>query len=104
MDTFELRKYLQVILPHQHSYVCAINQLKYVYDRELFVIVNTDIKTKAGVHWFAICKKKNQKFIDIFDSFGVNLNRYNKGLMNFIKRNGGKVRFNKLQYQTDYSN
>lgn len=102
MDTLTLSKILLNIIPNRSSHVCAINQLNFIKDKELFLIVNTD--TKAGVHWFALCKTRNQKFVDIFDSFGVNFRNYQKYLLTFLKQNGGKVRFNNLQYQPNYSN
>lgn len=104
MDTFQLNKILLENIQHVRPYVCALDQLNRIQDKSFCVIVNSDTSDKSGHHWFALYRSKNRKYIDIFDSFAIPYTHHGVFLDQFLKRQGGKISFNNLQYQPDCSN
>lgn len=103
MDTIQLKNILSQNIHNVHPYVCAIDQLETIFSNNFCIIVNSDVSTKRGTHWFALFKTAKEKYIDFFDSFALPVNSYGELLTNFLRRNGNNIRFNKTQCQPNQS-
>lgn len=103
MDTFQLRCILSNTIKNVHSYVCAIDQLNVIKTNSFCAIVNSEKSFMRGAHWFALYKSAKQNYIDFFCSFGVGYEEYDVELTEFLKNQKCKVRYNKLQCQSNYS-
>jgi len=67
-----------------------------------FAIVNTDISTGIGKHWYAIFKYSNC-LLEVFDSLGIDHDK-KKFLQQNFSRGTKEIEFNKTQFQKSDTN
>lgn len=66
-----------------------------------FLICNTDFQKGEGIHWFC-CVKTSSKFIEVFDSLGLNEIKQEK-LKEFCKFQPKTLHFNLNSFQSNSS-
>src|SRR5277367_1196450 len=99
MDTNQINRVLKKYKWTKKEF-CGVMPIDYLpknkVKRPCSYIINTDKSTLPGRHWFAIYLPK-QGNIEYFDSFGIK--PMNHEVYDFMKINGNKWSYNKIQIQ-----
>jgi len=103
MDSFQLRYALLKTIKNARPYVCAKNQLHLIKSNSFAVIVNSQDSYLPGLHWLAIYKSSTNNYIEFFDSLGKSMFYYGDDVIEFLKTNGGIVRYNNCKIQSNKS-
>lgn len=66
LSTLQVRYLLRKYVKHQKTYVCAIDQLKYINEKHFNIVINNEEHDKPGMHWIGLKKKSGLKILRSF--------------------------------------
>lgn len=103
LSTLQIRYLLKKFIKKRSTFVCAIDQLKYITGDEFSIVFNNEEHYKPGMHWIGLHKVKNSNVLELFDTFNFPIDFYGEKLLKFINQQNCKIKTIPYQIQSNTS-